>query len=272
MRTLIALFLFTGLAILPCSAQLNQYKYFIVPKRFDIFKETNQYQSSTLVKYLLSQYGYNAIYDDAIPEDLFWNKCRGVTVQLDENSSFLQTRIAVIFKDCKGREVFRTSEGSSKSKEYRDAYAESIQEAMDVMAILKYEYEGPDEVQEPLLETPTEPLEEKVVKAPSESVAEELIVSSEAGEIVADNREETPEVEADVAPIVWSEAINQNGFILSHLENGETWVLMRTSDPATFLAYSQNKQGIAFKLESGWQVEFYLGDDREELMIRTRNQ
>ena len=272
MRTLVALFLFMGLAILPCSAQLNKYKYFVVPKRFDLFKETNQYQSSTLVKFLLTKYGYEAIYDDAIPEDLFWNKCRGVTVQLDENSSFLQTKVSIVFLDCTGREVFRTAEGMSKSKEYREAYSECIQEAMDVMAIMPYEYEGPDDVQESLPETPTEPLVEEAKEIPS--VAEELIVSSEVSEVVPTPEDEAAEVKTEPAkePIVWSEAVNENGYILSHLEDETTWVLMRTSNEDTYLAYSQNKQGIAFKRSDGWKLEYYLGDERQELIIRTRDQ
>ena len=272
MRTLIALFLFTGLAILPCSAQLNKYKYFVVPKRFEIFKDVNQYQSSTLVKHLLTKYGYEAIYDDAIPEELFLNKCRGVTVQLDENSSFLLTRVSVVFRDCNGREVFRTAEGDSKSKEYKEAFAEAIQEAMEVMSIMKYEYEGADDVQEPLPETPTQPFIEKVEESPSESVAEELIVSSE----IIDPEPAEPEVlevesEEKKEPIEWSEAINENGYILGHLTNGEAWVLMRTSNDSVYLAYSQNKQGIAFKQADGWKLEYYLGDDRKEVKIRTRD-
>ena len=272
MRTIVVLSLFMGLAILPCNAQLNRYKYFVVPKRFDIFKETNQYQTSTLVKFLLTKSGYEAIYDDAIPEDLFWNKCRGVTVQLDEKSSFLQTKLSVVFLDCNGREVFRTAEGTSKSKEYREAYSECIQEAMDVMTIMKYEYEGSDDAQEPLPKTPTEPLLEPVEAIPS--VTEELIISSEVAEVVSAPESEAAKVQTETVkePIVWSEAINENGYILSHLEDDSTWVLMRTSNEAVYLAYSQNKQGIAFKQPMGWKLEYYLGDERQDIMIRTRDQ
>lgn len=274
MRTLVALFLFMGLSILPCNAQLDQYKYFIVPKRFDIFKEVNQYQSSTLVKYLLTKYGYKALYDDAIPEELFLHKCRGVTVQLAENSSFLLTRVSAVFLDCKGREVYRTPEGSSKSKEFKEAYAESIQEALDVMAILKYEYVGADEEQASIPETPTEPFETEIEENKEEPAVEVLIASSEAIEETAGEAAEIAEPETEKAgePLSWSEAINQNGYVLNHLETEETWVLMRTSDPAVFLAYSQNKQGIAFKQSMGWKLEYYLGDDRQEMMIRTRDQ
>lgn len=270
MRTLIALFLFTGLAILPCHAQFNRYKYFVVPKRFEIFKDANQYQSSTLVKFLLTKYGYEAVYDDAIPEELFLNKCLGVTVQLAENSSFLQTRVAVVFLDCVGREVYRTPEGTSKIKEYKEAYSECIQEAMDVMAILKYEYEGGTMGKPPSMEAPPEPAIEKTEDAPYEATT----VSSETAQIVSTEETESLEDKDEIItePIRWSEAINQNGYILSDLDSGETWVLMRTSDASVYLAYSQNKQGIAFKQSVGWNLEYYVGDDRQEFTIRTGDQ
>lgn len=37
------------------NAQLNNYKYIIVPKKFDAFKSVNEYQTSTLVKYFLNK-------------------------------------------------------------------------------------------------------------------------------------------------------------------------------------------------------------------------
>lgn len=273
MRTLVAMFLFMGLAVLPCHAQFNKYKYFIVPKRFDIFKEANQYQTSTLVKFLLTQNGYETLYDDAIPEELFLNKCLGVTAQLEEASTFLQTKVAVRFLDCTGREIYRTPEGSSKSKEFKEAYAESIKEALDVMAILKYEYEGPDIRPPSTLEPPAIAEVESAEESPDEPVAETVGVLSEIG--MPDPSESQlgdSEPQAAEEPVYWSEAINENGYVLNHAGSGETWVLMRTSDASVYLAYSQNKQGIAFKQASGWKLEYYLGDDRRELIVRTRDQ
>lgn len=273
MRILVAMFLFTGLAILPCQAQFNNYKYFIVPKRFDIFKDANQYQTSTLVKYLLSQYGYETLYDDAIPEELFLNKCLGVTAQLEEASTFLQTKVAVKFLDCTGREVYRTPEGTSKSKEFKEAYAESIKEALDVMAILKYEYAGTGMISPPPPAAPALPVVERVEESPDEPLAEKPSVASDSSPPVLSEDDTAAAGTALVTePVYWSEAINQNGYVLNHPETGETWVLMRTSDASVYLAYSQNKQGIAFKQDTGWKLEYYLGDDRLELSIRTRDQ
>lgn len=274
MRTILALFLFTGLAIYPCQAQFNKYKYFIVPKRFEIFKETNQYQTSTLVKFLLTKYGYEALYDDAIPEELFWDKCLGVTAQLEDNSSYLRTNIAIVFMDCKGREVYRTPEGSSKIKEYKEAYAESIQEAMEVMAILKYEYDGPEPAASP--EAETVPFNEEVPDAVEEKTPPPAAETAVAAETLEDESLPIGSVEEKVldedASLVWSEAINQNGYIVSHLTSGESWVMLRTSNDEVYLAYSQNKQGVGFQVASGWRVEYYLGEELQQILIQTRDQ
>lgn len=284
MRTILALFLFMGLAILPSQAQFNKYKYFVVPKHFDIFKQVNQYQSSTLVKYLLTNYGYETLYDDAIPEELFWNKCLGVTAQLEDNSTFLQTKVAVVFKDCKGREVYRTPEGTSKKKEYKAAFAESIQEAMEVMAIIKYEYDGPEpkvpsesngdipskELADAGGELTPPPVAETATTVAALDPEETVPVQSPEEAVAVESPEET--VQEEAPSMLWSEAINEHGYVLSHLTSGESWVLMRTSNDGVYLAYSQNKQGIAFKLTSGWKLEYYLGDDRQEIQIQTRDQ
>ena len=40
------------------NAQLNDYKYIIVPKKFEEFRSENQYQTSTLIKYYFEENGF----------------------------------------------------------------------------------------------------------------------------------------------------------------------------------------------------------------------
>ena len=48
------------------QGNLNDYKYIIVPKKFDAFKKENQYRTSTLVKFLFTQDSYNALVKEAL--------------------------------------------------------------------------------------------------------------------------------------------------------------------------------------------------------------
>ena len=109
--------------------QFSDYKYIIVPKKFDVFRKQNMHLTSTNIKYLLTQRGFNAVYDDALPEDLFQDRCLGLIVNLEDESSFFSTKTTVVFKDCRSVEIFRTIEGSSKLKEYKPAYRQALERA-----------------------------------------------------------------------------------------------------------------------------------------------
>ena len=124
--------------------QFNDYKYIIVPKKFDAFRQANMHQTSTVIKFYLAQKGFNTIYDDNLPEDLFRDRCLGLTVDFLDDSSFIATKGTIVFKDCRSVEVFRTVEGKSKLKDFRPAYNEVIKEAFVSLDGIEYTYEPKD--------------------------------------------------------------------------------------------------------------------------------
>ena len=79
------------------NAQLNDYKYIIVPKSFSALKSENQYQTSTVMKYLLTQKGFTVVYNDALPEDLANNRCLGLTADLLDESGLFSTKLRYHF-------------------------------------------------------------------------------------------------------------------------------------------------------------------------------
>ena len=134
------------------NAQLNSYKYIIVPKRFEAFDATNKYQSSTLMKYYFTENGFNAVYDDALPKDLANERCLGLVADIIDTSSLFTTKVIITLKDCNNLEIFRSEEGTSKSKEYDKSYREALQNAFVSFAGMKYTYEPEpkeEEVEEP---------------------------------------------------------------------------------------------------------------------------
>jgi len=141
---IVGLFLFGSFLALG-QTSLNEYKYIIVPKKFDGFRNENQYQTSTIIKYLLTEKGYNVVYDDALPNDLNTNRCLGLTVALDDQSSMFSTKAIVHLKDCNGAIVMTTVEGKSKSKEYKTAYSEAIKEALKSFDMINYSYQPKQE-------------------------------------------------------------------------------------------------------------------------------
>ena len=130
--------------------QLNDYKYVIVPKKFDGFKRENQHQTSTLIKYLFTEKGLLTVYEDELPSELNNNRCLGLLVSLIDDSSMFTTKTALALKDCQGQEVFVTKEGKSKEKDYKDAFGEAIRDAFTSFNTLNYTYNGKSGDSEPI--------------------------------------------------------------------------------------------------------------------------
>jgi len=130
--------------------QLNDYKYIIVPKKFDGFKKENQHQTSTLVKYLFSEKGFLTAYEDDLPNELNNNRCLGLSVNLIDDSSMFTTKAGLALEDCQGREVFATKQGKSKEKEFKASFGEAIREAFASIDTFNYSYNGKAENSDPV--------------------------------------------------------------------------------------------------------------------------
>ena len=143
----ISAFLFFFCCYFSGHAQLNPYKYIVVPTHFEAFKKENQHQTSTLVKYYLAENGFPAIYDTQQPTELRIDPCQAAYVKLRDDSGMFMTRVVLQFVDCQGEVVFETMEGTSKEKDYVDAYKGAIAEAFQSIAGMGYSYtpgEGKD--------------------------------------------------------------------------------------------------------------------------------
>lgn len=130
------------------QVNLNEYKYVVVPKKFDSFKKENQHQTSTIIKYLFTQNGFSTVYDDNLPADLASDRCLGLYVDLINDSSMFTTKAALKLKDCNNQEVYLSQEGKSKKKDYKESFNEAITRAFNSFASLNYSYESPEVVKQ----------------------------------------------------------------------------------------------------------------------------
>ncbi|MBT8294505.1 MAG: hypothetical protein KJN70_14660, partial [Eudoraea sp.] len=122
------------------QAQLNEYKYIIIPKNFKGFKDENQYKTSTLLKYLFTKKGFETYYEDDLPSDLNTNRCLGLLAQLDHTTSMFVTKASIVLEDCNSNEVYKSLEGRSKEKDYTSSYKEAIEMAFKSISSLNYKY------------------------------------------------------------------------------------------------------------------------------------
>lgn len=273
--------------------QLNDYKYIIVPKRFDAFKTENKHQTSTMVKHLLTEKGFTAVYDDELPEDLANNRCLGLTASLLDNSSLFSTKTVIVLKNCQNSEVFRTVEGRSKIKEYRAAYMEALEGAFVSFDGMGYAYKPKEKAkEEPADEKPVtisfkddvKSLEKKPDPKVVEQVASQETQIYKSKEPVPSNmvkverveepkellEEEKPKTgEPMTADLLYAQPI-ENGYQLVDSTPKVVLRLEETSVENVFLVNYEGKSGVVFKKEGQWFLEYSENGEKQihELKIK----
>ncbi|MEH6678949.1 MAG: hypothetical protein V7724_00305 [Sediminicola sp.] len=248
------LFLFLFCTILGHSqSDINNYKYIIVPKKFADFKNENQYQTSTLVKYLFVQNGFNAVYDDALPQELNANRCLGLNVSLRDASNLFTTKTLLVLKNCQNQEIFVTQEGISKEKEYKSAYTETIKEAFASIEGLNYTYSpsenAPTANVATNVDTPAASIKEEVRGGGAAAVHETKtdLPSQTAGDV----EEATP----SLSGTLYAQEL-ANGYQLVDSTPKIVVQMTKTALPDVYIAQSGGRDGMVYKKEGKWYFEY----------------
>lgn len=245
------------------QTELNDYKYIIVPKQFDAFKQQNQYKTSTLVKHLLTEKGFNVIYDDQLPAELSNNRCMGLTANLLDNSNMFTTKTSVVFKDCNSKEIFILKEGVSKQKEFDLSYAESINKSFETISSYAYVYNK--KASEPI----TISYKNDVKKL------EENTQTSNVQEVIV---EEVEKISPAIATSTTTPNTDSNIFYAQSIENGYQLVdstpkivmkMFKTSQQNIFIGEEESgASGLLYSKNNQWYFEYYL---EGKLLLKTLN-
>ncbi len=274
------------------QAILNEYKYVIVPKKFEGFRSENQYQTSTMVKYYLVKQGFNALYEDVLPQDLKLDRCLGLVSSLEEESTLFATRVSLVFKDCQGVEQYRTKYGSSKVKQFQEAYREAIREAFQSLVGFHYSYSPKVKNNAPVvlsfkddvkaLPTSVTMPEEKSIsteKADTEIPLEEidkekavpLSQPAEAMEAITleEAVSEETQLEVDAIRTLYAQK-TETGYQLVDTAPSIQFYLRETSMPNIFMAERKGQSGLLYKRDEQWVFEYYEGDDRLQEVLQIK--
>lgn len=302
MKTIFAL-LFTLLGITTYSqTNLNDYKYIVVPKKFEAFKNANEHQTSTLIKYLFNGKGFTTVYDDALPTDLNSNRCLGLYADLIDNSSMFTTKTNITLTDCNGVEVFKTMKGVSKKKDYKASYTEAIRESMRSFNGIDYAYKGNivndetitvsfkndvKQVKEPAIDKIANENEVKALEQRKESSKEVLVteVATETTQLYKNNeptpstikkaKEDKPafkKLQPKLPSIkdIWYAQATETGYQLVDSSPKVRMNLMKSSADNVFMAKTDAKNGMVYQKDGNWIFEYYENDKliQEELNIK----
>lgn len=224
---------------------INNYKYVLVPERFDIFKMDNQYNINSLTKSLLEGYGFKAyMTDEELPADLVSNKCSALKADLIEKKKFLATGITLILKDCQGNVVYKSEEGKSREKEWQAAYMEAVRNAFLSLNTANYKYDS------------TAAATTSATPAANNTTA---TTAATATTVTTVTTAATPATLAENKDVLYAQA-NANGYQLIDTSPKKIMTLLKTSQPDNFLADDGTFKGIVFRKNGEWLFEYYKDD------------
>lgn len=263
------------------KAQLNDYKYIVVPKKFDAFKRDNEHQTSTLIKYLFAEKGYNTVYEGNFPEELRNNPCLALRVNLKDESSLFRTKTTILLQDCELKTVFATREGTSKIKDFKESYEDAIRKAFSSFDLVTYTYTPKKE--EKSAETVTISFKNDV-KRLDDGQKEEMVQQTatveeqsyksnlpEESTVIKANTETMAPKEPSALDATLLYALKtENGYNLADANANIKYKLIGTSVDAIFLLDDEGQNGVVFKKEDKWFLESVVDGKKalQELNIK----
>jgi hypothetical protein len=247
-NTLLLLFLIVSSFIsFGQEKKVNNYKYIIVSEKFNAFKERDQYQTSSLTKFLLKKNGFTVILDsEEYPLELQKDPCLGLNANIEDKSTMLKTKVFIELIDCSNKVVFTSNVGESKFKEYKKSFQEAIRNAHKSMVGIKY------------LALKNE---KKIdAKRHSEADTSQVTIKSENENNIAvlplENKVEkaSPNKDEKLTTTLYAQPV-ENGYQLINLKPEVVFLILNTNIKDVFII--KDKNGLLYKKEATWVAEFY---------------
>ncbi|NLR67672.1 hypothetical protein HGH92_25430 [Chitinophaga varians] len=238
---------------------INNYKYVLIPERFDFSREDNQYGLNTLAKMLLEEKGFTAYFDNTeLPKELAGNKCEALKAEVTQRKALFATNLTLILKDCQGNIVFKSKEGKSREKEFNTSYNMAMRDAFASLKDEPYTYNGSTHAR-------TEVVTSTPAPAPVAAPAAAPVASTPAAPAPAPA---TPAVK-DAAGTLYAQAI-ANGYQLIDTAPKIVLTLLKTSVQDCFIAENGPVHGLVVKRNGDWYFEHYKDNQlvAEKLLIK----
>ena len=128
-KYLIVLFFFISIISKGFSqSSLSDYSFVIVPERFNFLNEDDKYQLNSIAEFLFNKHGFHAFKSDKAPNA---KRCDGLYADVDNVSAILRTKLELVLRDCNGFEVYRSPEGVTRLKEFKQAHQDALRRAFE---------------------------------------------------------------------------------------------------------------------------------------------
>ncbi|SHN46128.1 hypothetical protein [Chitinophaga sp. CF418] len=237
MRTyaILIFLLFAGTAY--SQKTINNYKYVLVPDRFDFFKMDNQYGLNTLTKFLLQEKGFTAVMgSEPLPPEVVANPCSALKTEVVEKKGLFVTNLTLLLKDCQGNIIFKSKEGKSREKEFQAAYEFALRGAFSSLNDVPYKYDSVSLAPPQPVVAVQPPIPSAPVPAPAAAPTSVAITES-MGTLYAQ--------------------ATANGYQLIDTTPKKVLTLLKTSMPDYFITEGGAYNGLVFKNNGEWFYEYY---------------
>ncbi|MGK4567155.1 hypothetical protein [Flavobacterium sp. 3HN19-14] len=236
----ILFFLLLSVTFSGISQSVNDYKYVIIPVKYDFQKQQNQYKLSTLTKSYLTKLGFESFYETTIPAELSGDKCDKLFIDVLKVNSTFKVKVQIVFKDCWGKVIYTSEVGKGIDKEFEKGYPQALEDAFKSVAALNYKYNGNTQFsgQKPKPEAPQPNTNPVKITEVSQPIA----------------------VTSTVNPDLLFAQPTANGFQLVDNTPKVVLRLTKTSQADYYMATGDNKQGVVYKKNSEWIFDYYKDD------------
>ena len=253
------------------QTNINNYKYVIVPEKYDFLKENDQYQLNSLTEFLFNKYGFEVLKEGTdYPKELTHNRCLALNSDVLKDSGMFKTKLKIILKDCNDKVIFTSGTGESREKEYKTSYNLALRQAFKSIEALNYKYspntnltslsntnqtQAKTEVSEEIQQLKKEIQnlkQEKQVEVPK--IAKPEVV--EAPKAVVKKQVEDVAVIEGPSNVLYAQAID-NGFQLVDSSPKVVYKMKTTNLKDVFLV--EDKSAVIYKKGNDWVIEYYSG-------------
>ncbi|MFS4484077.1 hypothetical protein ACKGJY_13735 [Hyunsoonleella sp. 2307UL5-6] len=250
---------------------LNNYKYVLVPKKYDFLKEENQHRLNELSQYLFNKYGFTALFEGTeYPRDLKLDRCLALRSNVIKGSGMFKTKLNVVLKDCNDKVVYSSKTGESREKEFKVAYNKALRAAFDSFKALNYKYEPEQSlvssqsavvVDEAKVQTQQEieklKQEIKTLKKETTKANEKVVGVKETTKVVSSEnkiKESSTTLKQSTSIILYAQEID-NGFQLVDSSPKVIYKIKNTGVKNVFLV--EDKSAIIYKSNDIWFLEHH---------------
>lgn len=217
------------------SAQsVNDYKYVIVPSRFELSKKQNPFGLSMLTKSLMEKYGFVAYLDTEIPGEIRDSNCDKLYADVIERNNISKTRMIIVLKDCSNKVLFASDEGMSREKDWQQGYTEAFRNAAKSFDKLNYHYNGT-----------VAQVQNNIVKPANDKQT----IKTET--IAAPIRQQFG------APLLYAQPI-LNGYQLVDTTPKLVMTIYITGSKDLYIAEKEALKGMLRKSDGSWIFEYYI--------------